>query len=135
MFASTSQRDDDAKSGKPHTIGEKLILPAIEEVLKPHKLKTTHIKNTQMHKPASGIIKIIPLSNNTVQRRIDEMSHDIESFLGNFLQTTYFSIPLDESTLPGNEALLLAYVRIIMHSEGTRAAMITSWKERSLYQI
>ncbi|CAH1959042.1 unnamed protein product [Acanthoscelides obtectus] len=45
-FDVTSQRNDDglracsnislliAKSGKPHTIGEKLILPAVEEVLK-----------------------------------------------------------------------------------------------------
>ncbi|KAJ8944608.1 hypothetical protein NQ318_011464, partial [Aromia moschata] len=93
MFALTSQRDDDglrasynislliAKSGKPHTIGEKLILPAIEEVFK---------------------------LSNTVQRRIDE----IERFLCNFC-TTYFSIQLDESTLPGNEALLLAHVRFI----------------------
>ncbi|CAH2007401.1 unnamed protein product [Acanthoscelides obtectus] len=74
MFASTSQRKDDglrasynislliAKSGKPHTIGEKLILPAVEEVLK-----------TVLHKPASDIMKRIPLSNNTVERRIDEM--------------------------------------------------------------
>ncbi|CAH1964673.1 unnamed protein product [Acanthoscelides obtectus] len=79
MFGSTSQRNDDglrasynislliAKSGKPHTIGEKLILPA---------------------KPASDIIKRIPLSNNTVERRIDEMSSDIESFLCNYLKGT-----------------------------------------------
>lgn len=118
MFASTSQRNDDglrasynislliAKSGKPHTIGEKLILPAVEEVLK-----------TVLHKPASDIIKRIPLSNNTVQRRIDQMSCDIESFLCNYLHTTHFSIQLDESTLPGNEALLLAYVRFIMDQE------------------
>ncbi|CAH1993537.1 unnamed protein product [Acanthoscelides obtectus] len=82
MFASTSQRSDDglrasynislliAKSGKPQTIGEKLILPAVEEILK-----------TVLHKPASDIIKRIPLSNNTVERHIDEMSSDIESFL------------------------------------------------------
>ncbi|KAF2900188.1 hypothetical protein ILUMI_05983 [Ignelater luminosus] len=123
MFASTSQQNDDglrafnnislliAKSGKP--IGEKLILPAVEEVLK-----------TVLHKPASDIIKRIPLSNKTVQRRIDEMSYDIESLLCNYLQTTHFSIQLDESTLPGNEALLLAYVRFIMdqeiHEEGNR---------------
>ncbi|CAH2005321.1 unnamed protein product [Acanthoscelides obtectus] len=86
MFASTSQRNDDglrasynislliAKSGKPHTIGEKLVLPAVEEVLK-----------TVLHKPASDIIKRIPLSNNTVERRIDEMSSDIESILCNYL--------------------------------------------------
>ncbi|CAH1955944.1 unnamed protein product [Acanthoscelides obtectus] len=90
MFASTSQRNDDGlrhNSGKPHTIGEKLILPAVEEVLK-----------TGLHKPASDITKRIPLSNNTVERRIDEMSSDIESFLCNYLQTTHFSIQLDEST-------------------------------------
>ncbi|CAH2002456.1 unnamed protein product [Acanthoscelides obtectus] len=94
------------KSGKPHTIGEKLILPAVEEVLK-----------TVLHKPASDIIKRIPLSNNTVERRIDEMSSDIESFLCNYLQTTHLSIQLDESTLPNNAALLLAYVRFIMSQE------------------
>ncbi|GFT82461.1 SCAN domain-containing protein 3 [Trichonephila clavipes] len=81
MFASTLQRDDNglhasynislliAKSGKSHTIREELILPAIEEVLKTVKPKS-----------ASDIIRRIPLSNNTVQRRIDEMSQDVESF-------------------------------------------------------
>ncbi|CAH2003254.1 unnamed protein product, partial [Acanthoscelides obtectus] len=118
MFASTSQRNDDglrafynislliAKSRKPHTIGDKLILPAVEEVL-----------NTVLHKPASDIIKRIPLSSNTLERRIDEMSSDIESFLCNYLQMTHFSIQLDESTLPDNAALLLAYVRFIMNQE------------------
>ncbi|CAH1969146.1 unnamed protein product [Acanthoscelides obtectus] len=118
MFATTSQRNDDglrvsynislliAKSGKPHTIGEKLILPAVEEVLK-----------TVLHKPASDIIKRIPLSNNTVERRIDVMSSDIESFLCNYLRTTHFSIQPDESNLPDNAALLLAYVRFIMNQE------------------
>ncbi|CAH2002995.1 unnamed protein product [Acanthoscelides obtectus] len=118
MFASTLQRNDDglrasydislliAKSGKPHTSGENSILPAVEEVLK-----------TVLHKPASDIIRRIPLSNNTVERRIDEMSSDIESFLSNYLQTTHFSIQLDELTLPDNAALLLAYVRFIMNQE------------------
>ncbi|XP_026331329.1 SCAN domain-containing protein 3-like [Hyposmocoma kahamanoa] len=118
MFASTSQSNDDglrasynislliAKSGKPHTIGEQLILPAVEEVLK-----------TVLHKSPFDVLKRIPLSNNTVQRRIDEMSSDIESFLCDHLQKTHFSIQLDESTLPGNDALLLAYVRFIMEEE------------------
>jgi hypothetical protein len=77
-FASTSERNDDglwesynisliiAKSGKPHTIGEQLILPAVEEVLKTVE-------------SLFDILKRIPLSNNTVQRRIDEMSSDINS--------------------------------------------------------
>ncbi|CAH1988487.1 unnamed protein product [Acanthoscelides obtectus] len=136
MFASTSQRNDDglrasnnislliAKSGKPHTIGEKLILPAVEEVLK-----------TVLHKPASDSIKRIPLSNNTVERRIDEMSSDIESFLCNYLQTTQFSIQLDESTLPDNAALLLAYVRFIMNQEIFARTLITDTKGESMFHV
>ncbi|XP_072400769.1 SCAN domain-containing protein 3-like [Diabrotica undecimpunctata] len=91
-----------AKSGKPHTIGEELILPAVSEVLR-----------TVLHQPASDIIKKIPLSNNTIQRRIDEMSEDVERSLTDYLKTTEFSLQLDESTLPNNESLLLAYVRFI----------------------
>ena len=43
--------------------------------------------------------------------------NDIKSFLNNYLQTTHFSIQLDESTLPDNAALLLAYVCFIMNQE------------------
>ncbi|GFW65452.1 zinc finger MYM-type protein 6 [Trichonephila clavipes] len=78
----------------------------MEEVLK-----------TVIPKPASDIIRRIPLSNNTVQTRIDEMSQDVESFLCDYLQTTHFSLQLDESTLPGNESLLLAHARFIMDQE------------------
>lgn len=114
LIGTTSTRDDDglrasynislliAKSGKPHTIGEELILPAITEVIR-----------TVLHRPAFDIIKRIPLSNNTVQRRIDEMAQCVENSLCEYLKTCEFSIQLDESTLPGNEALLLAYVRFV----------------------
>ncbi|XP_037122184.1 protein ZBED8-like [Syngnathus acus] len=91
-----------ARSGKPHTIGEELILPAVREVL-----------HTVLHKSPDQIIKAIPLSDNSVQRRIDEMAENIEETLCNMLRTTEFSLQLDESTLPGNESLLLAYVRFV----------------------
>ncbi|GFV97368.1 SCAN domain-containing protein 3 [Trichonephila clavipes] len=45
------------------------------------------------------------------------MSQDVESFLCAYLQTTHFSLQLNESTLPENESLLLAYVRFIMDQE------------------
>ncbi|GBP60950.1 hypothetical protein EVAR_51513_1 [Eumeta japonica] len=45
------------------------------------------------------------------------MSSDVESFLCDYLRTTHFSIQLDESILPGNEALLVAYVRFVMGEE------------------
>ena len=114
MFAQSSQQSTDglhaaynislmiAKSGKPHTIGEELILPAVQEVL-----------HTVLKKPAEQIIKAIPLSNNSVQRRVDEMAGNIEEMLCNLLRNTEFSLQLDESTLPGNESLLLAYVRFV----------------------
>ncbi|KFD48193.1 hypothetical protein M513_10907 [Trichuris suis] len=37
------------------------------------------------------------------------MSTDIEETLCNFLRTTSFALQLDESSLPGNEILVLAY--------------------------
>lgn len=59
----------------------------------------------------------IPLTNITVQRHIDETSHDIESILFNYLQTTRFSIQLDKSTSLANEAPALPYVRFVMDQE------------------
>ena len=68
MFASTSPQSTDslcasynislliARSGKSHTIGEELLLPAVREVL-----------HTVVHKSPDQI-KAIPLSGNSVQR-------------------------------------------------------------------
>uniref|UniRef100_A0A5S6QHI3 DUF4371 domain-containing protein n=1 Tax=Trichuris muris TaxID=70415 RepID=A0A5S6QHI3_TRIMR len=91
-----------AKCGKPHAIGEELILPAVSEVLR-----------TVVRMPANETIKKIPLSNNTVQRRIDEMNADVENTLSNVLRAEKVFLQVDESTLPQNEALLLAYDRFI----------------------
>ena len=41
------------------------------------------------------------------------MAENVEETLCKMLMTTEFSLQLDESTLPGNESLLLAYVRFI----------------------
>ncbi|KAL4148924.1 hypothetical protein QTP88_003062 [Uroleucon formosanum] len=84
-----------AKCGKPHTIGETLILPAVEAILK----SMTNLNVT-------NIISSIPLINNTVSRRIDEMVYDVEIKLCDILKITKFSLQLDESTLRDNEALL-----------------------------
>jgi hypothetical protein len=45
------------------------------------------------------------------------MSSNIENYLCNYLQTTFFFVQLDKSTLPSNEALLLAYVHFIINQE------------------
>jgi hypothetical protein len=114
MFCSASQQKTDglrasynislliSKSGKPHTIGEELILPAVSEVL-----------STVLHKSPHDIIKTIPLSNNSVQRCIDELAENLEDTLCSILRTTEFALQLDKSTLTGNESLLLAYAGFI----------------------
>ena len=56
-----------AMSGKPHTIGEELVVPAICETIK-----------TVVQQDPKHIINFIPLSDNTVAKRIDEMAADID---------------------------------------------------------
>ena len=119
-----------AKSGKPHTIGEKLILPAIQEAV-----------TTVMHSDGRSVIQSIPLSNDTVARRIILMASDVEKTIYSILKTTEFSLQIDESTLPGNEALLLAYVRFI-HEEimveemlFVARRLVTDTKGESIYKV
>lgn len=63
---------------------------------------------------ASNEINRIPLSNDTVQRRIKFMAESVEDQLVTCLrQSQFFSLQLDESTNIGNEANLLCFVRYI----------------------
>ena len=59
-----------AKAKKPHTIGETLLLPACREIVRcligPEAVKE--------------VVKV-PLSDDTIKRRIDDMSGDIEATL------------------------------------------------------
>ena len=59
-----------AKSGLPFTVGESLVIPAIKEAI-----------STFMERDAAPVIKAIPLSNDTVARRVREMSLDTEQQL------------------------------------------------------
>lgn len=91
-----------AKNGKPHTIGESLIIPAIEVVMK-----------TMLKKDSHEVISNLPLSNNSVSRRINEMACDVEQQLIHKLQKEKFALQVDESVIRDNEAILMAYVRYI----------------------
>ena len=93
-----------AKQGLPHTIGEKAFIPVIRTVLE----KVIHYKNT------SNVVRSIPLSNNTVKRRIDEMGECVEQKLVQMMCDNVFSMHVDESTLPGNKCLLLVCVLLIV---------------------
>ena len=91
-----------AKTAKAHTIGEDLLLPAAKEIIE-----------TVMEQNASSVLRAVPLSNDTVQRRIDEMSSDVLKQLVEILSVTKHSLQIDESTSDDNVSLLLGYVRFV----------------------
>ena len=59
-----------AKPKKPHTIAEKLIKPCCIDIV-----------GTMLSESSAQNIKYIPLSNDTVKGRIDEMAVDCENQL------------------------------------------------------
>uniref|UniRef100_A0A5S6QF61 DUF4371 domain-containing protein n=1 Tax=Trichuris muris TaxID=70415 RepID=A0A5S6QF61_TRIMR len=60
------------------------------------------------------------------------MANDVEETLCDFLKATQFSLQLDESTLPGNEALLLAYVRFIKAEKLVQEMLIARELEKQI---
>lgn len=95
-----------AKQAKPHTIGENLILPAAKEIVK-----------CMFGEKMARELDVIPMSNNTVSRRIADMSDNLKNHqIQRILQSDYFAIQLDESTDISNLAQLLTYVRYV-HSK------------------
>lgn len=91
-----------AKSGSPFTVGEKLVLPAIKEAI-----------STVMERDPAPVLKAIPLSNDSVARRVKEMALDTEEQLCATLRENRFSIQLDETTTADNNVLLMAYARFV----------------------
>lgn len=59
---------------------------------------------------------VFPLSNNTVNRRIDMTENVTVQLLEQVRNNEYFALQLDDSTYVANEAQLLVY--IIFISEG-----------------
>ncbi|XP_073689566.1 zinc finger BED domain-containing protein 5-like [Garra rufa] len=112
LFAKTASQNDNgliasynislliAKCGQSFTIGEKLVIPAIREVI-----------STVMERDPTQVLKSILLSNDTVARRINEMGADTEEQLCAILRDSPFSLQLDETTTSDSNALLMAYVR------------------------
>ena len=77
-----------AQNMKAHTLGESLILPACQKIV-----------STMLGNEAAMKISKITLSNDTVNRRIWEMSSDIEkNVCSNKLHCSDFALQVDEST-------------------------------------
>lgn len=64
-----------------------------------------------MERDPTQVLKSIPLSNDTMARRINEMGADTEEQLCAILRDSPFSLQLDKTTTADNNALLMAYVR------------------------
>ncbi|GFW55030.1 zinc finger MYM-type protein 6 [Trichonephila clavipes] len=89
-----------ARCKKPHTIVEELILPAAIEIVE-----------TMFGGNFAKELQSIPLSNDTVSRRIDDIAEDVEQQLFGKLRDKLFSIQLDEATDSNKNAHFIAYVR------------------------
>ncbi|GFW30759.1 protein FAM200B [Trichonephila clavipes] len=88
-----------AKCKKPHTIAEELILPAAIEIVE-----------TIFGNNFAKELQSIPLSNDTVCRRICDIAEDVEQQHFGELRYKLFSIQLDEATYRNKDAPFSAYV-------------------------
>ncbi|MEE6510581.1 hypothetical protein FKM82_030541 [Ascaphus truei] len=90
-----------AETGYPHTIAEKLIVPAM-------KVLASRICDKKQEKQ----VNMLALSNNTVKRRIVEMADNIEETVVSHLkECRFFSLQVDESTDISDKANLMCFVR------------------------
>lgn len=96
-----------ASQGKAHTIGENLIKPCAVDMA-----------TLMINEEAGEKIKLVPLSDNTVQRRIQDCALNILNQLVQRLRLCdKFALQLDESTDVANFAILLVFVRYIYNGE------------------
>lgn len=91
-----------AKNGKAHTLGEEVVLPSIKVAV-----------GVMLGEKACKQMDLIPLSDSTVQRRIEEMASNVnDQLIARIKASRFFSaLQLDESTDIANLANLLSYVR------------------------
>ncbi|KAF6112404.1 zinc finger MYM-type containing 6 [Phyllostomus discolor] len=92
-----------AASKKPFSTAEELIKPYLVEMC-----------SEVVSSSAGDKMKTIPLSNNTIGHRIDELSADIEDqLIQKVRESKWFALQIDESSEVSNITLLLCYVRFI----------------------
>ena len=93
-----------AKEKKAHTIGETLVKPC-----------AVVMANLVCGPEEAKELKSVPLCNNTIKRRIEDMSNDIVSQVTQELRESRcrFSLQLDESTDVASCSQLLVFVRYL----------------------
>jgi hypothetical protein len=90
-----------AKCKKPHTIAEELILLAAVDMV-----------NIMISESAGKLLSKVPLSNNTISRRIQHIAEDLNDQLFEKLKGKKFGLQLDEAK-DNNDAHLICYVGCI----------------------
>ncbi|KAL1229372.1 Zinc finger BED domain-containing protein [Trichinella spiralis] len=96
-----------AQSGQPHTIGESLVLPSIKDAVGV-LFGGTYLKE----------IELIPLSNDTAARRIEDMAKWVEDQLISRVKgSKFFSLQLDESTDIQGLFQLIEFNRFVWNSQ------------------
>ena len=89
-----------AKKMKSHTIAKSLIMPACKIIVR-----------TMLGEEAECEVSKVPVSNNTISRRVDDLSNNISGILSEILQNNNFALQVDETTDITGKAQLLAFVR------------------------
>ena len=89
---------------KPHTIAEELVLPAALDLV-----------STLIGESVAQKLKVVSLSNNTICRRIEKISDDINDQLIAKVHGNEFSLQLDKTTTSTSDkdAYLICLVRFI----------------------
>ena len=92
-----------AEAGKPHNIGETLLLPAGRDMC-----------SVMLGEAAAVKLDAIPVSDKTIQRQISDMACDVkEQVLDGVCESPFHTIQLDESTDIAHCAQLMVYIRYI----------------------
>lgn len=91
---------------KPHDIAESLILPACLEIVK-----------IMFGNEAQRDVLKIPVSDDTIKRRIIDMSGFIENAVTAKLSTKNFALQIDESTDISGKAQLIGFIRFVDDTE------------------
>ena len=89
-----------AQAGEAHTIAENLIKPCAKDIVE-----------CMLDGKATKLIDTIPLSNNTISRRIRDLADDVKATLLSRIKFTKFSLQMDESTDVAGLAILIVFVR------------------------
>ena len=115
-----------AKNSKPHTEAEKVIFLACSAIMK-----------TMFGPKAEEKIRQIPLSNDTIRRRICDMSTDIQdTVIFSVKQSKMFTMQVDESTDISGKAQLIVFIRFVSDGKiSDQFSFVKNLKKERLVKI